>query len=47
MQSLLWTAALTLFIIVERLLPNPRAVARGAGAVAIVLGVWWLSGVAR
>jgi predicted metal-binding membrane protein len=44
MQSLFWMAALTAFIILERTLANPRAVARGAGAAAIIAGLWWLSG---
>jgi predicted metal-binding membrane protein len=47
MQSLLWMATLTLFIILERALPNPRAVSRSAGAAAIIAGLWWLSGAVR
>jgi len=35
----LWIAALTLFVLIEKLAPGARWIARGAGAVAIAAGV--------
>jgi predicted metal-binding membrane protein len=39
-MNLTWIAGLMVFVLLEKLLPWPRAVPRAAGVVAIAAGVW-------
>jgi predicted metal-binding membrane protein len=39
-MNLLWIAGLMVFVLLEKLLPNPPVVSRVAGVVAIVAGIW-------
>jgi predicted metal-binding membrane protein len=38
-MNLVWIAALMIFVLLEKILPWPRAVARTAGVAAIAAGV--------
>jgi predicted metal-binding membrane protein len=39
-MNLLWIAAIMGFVLLEKLLPGGRIVSRGAGAAAVLAGVW-------
>lgn len=41
-MNLLWIAALMVFVLLEKLVPGYRAVAKASGAAAVALGVWYL-----
>jgi predicted metal-binding membrane protein/glyoxylase-like metal-dependent hydrolase (beta-lactamase superfamily II) len=43
-MNVLWIALLALLVLLEKLTPRGRWVARGAGVVSIAAGVWMLSG---
>lgn len=42
-MNLLWVAAIAAFVLVEKLVPSPRAVSWSAGALLLAWGVWVLS----
>jgi predicted metal-binding membrane protein len=42
-MNLTWIAGLMIFVLLEKLLPWPRAVSRGAGVVAIAGGAWLIA----
>jgi predicted metal-binding membrane protein len=39
-MNLAWIAGLMVYVLLERLLPQPRIVARIAGVAAIAAGIW-------
>jgi predicted metal-binding membrane protein len=41
-MNLLWIAALMIIVLLEKLAPGARWIARGAGLVAIGAGIWLL-----
>jgi len=43
-MNLAWIAGLMIYVLLEKLLPNPRMVSHIAGVAAIAAGLWMLSG---
>jgi predicted metal-binding membrane protein len=43
-MNLAWIAGLMIYVLLEKLLPNPRWVSRGAGGAAIIAGVALIAG---
>ncbi len=39
-MNLYWIVGLAVYVLAEKLLPNPRLFARSTGAVLIVWGLW-------
>ena len=46
-MNLLWVATITLFVLIEKLLPQSRWISRLAGAICIVWGSWMMLSGAR
>ena len=43
-MNLVWIAGLMVFMLIEKLVPNPRVLSRVAGIAAIAAGLWMLGG---
>src|SRR5439155_9290418 len=46
-MNLLWVATITLFVLIEKLIPQSRWFSRAGGAICIVWGSWMLLSAAR